>query len=701
MLRFGPSTSETQSLLTRRIRWRLWLLVGLLGVVIGVMQSVKQPTTVAQLNSLLQSIPAQDSNQAKLELLEEEPRLTVDARPGERSEASAGKLKSSIDLSQVEDNTFFRPAENEAWFAILDGLNQQSSEPVHWEAVGEVTYAQFLAQPDVYRGKLATVRGTVLREELLDAPANDVGIKTYHRLVIRPLGGGNWPIIVYCLELPESFPRGEALKVDVVVEGIFFKNWSYAWEEGLGLAPVLLAETVGSHSDSPVVPEVSKLPETDDPQFSGATEVAKSRFRDILALIGLDPNKLSNFFITTDLTDSDWQLLSQLFARLSQYSSAELENWALPFAKVSRESVGNLLDLNGTVLECSTIVVPAEHVPLLGLSEIYQCQVQLDEAKVATLLATGVPNRWERETPISEPIACLAVLLRVEDGKYLFATNRVSWFPKAGIPSGQLLLAENGMDAALWDAVKQYGEFVSPETSREAEAFYSCLAALEMIPAAQLSERISLHLDSQAKAQLLFEDKVKRQIADAVIEQAELGLSSVVPLFLTSDRQIGELVRLEGIARRAVRIVNEVKSGEGRTGRPTDYYELELFTRDSQNLPIVCCISYLPKGFPLGDQIHELIRIEGVFFKSWSYRSRKLVEGDGQTKHQQQRYTPIVLAGTVTWIQEAPTQPGWWGLAAGIGFLTFLAAAWVKFILHWRRDRRPRMTDEQIELPNL
>jgi hypothetical protein len=149
-----------------------------------------------------------------------------------------------FDLSAVRDNTYFRPEENAAWFAVWEWLQMASPQDLEPTIKGDVSYAQFIEQPEVYRGELVNVRGVVHREELLDAPANDVGIKQYHRLILRPKGGGVWPIVVYCWELPESFPRGDVVRADVEVSGVFFKNWSYSWDEGLGLAPVVLARAL-------------------------------------------------------------------------------------------------------------------------------------------------------------------------------------------------------------------------------------------------------------------------------------------------------------------------------------------------------------------------------------------------------------------------------------------------------------------------
>ena len=144
----------------------------------------------------------------------------------------------------MRDNTYFRPDERKTWFDLFSRLQTMNALQLAEASLGEASYAQLLQQPDFYRGQIVTLRGTVLREEVQQPAENTLGIARYHRLWLRPQGGGQWPFVVYCLKLPADFSRGDALRADVMVTGFFFKNWSYSYDEGLGLAPVVLASEV-------------------------------------------------------------------------------------------------------------------------------------------------------------------------------------------------------------------------------------------------------------------------------------------------------------------------------------------------------------------------------------------------------------------------------------------------------------------------
>jgi hypothetical protein len=83
-----------------------------------------------------------------------------------------------------------------------------------------------------------------VRESTKPVAKNDFGITELHQLILAPRGGGQWPMVIYTIDLPVGFPRGDNLSEDVVVDGLFFKNWSFPYDGGMGLAPVLVTPTI-------------------------------------------------------------------------------------------------------------------------------------------------------------------------------------------------------------------------------------------------------------------------------------------------------------------------------------------------------------------------------------------------------------------------------------------------------------------------
>lgn len=141
-------------------------------------------------------------------------------------------------LADVKDNSDFQNSEADAWFYLFSLLPEDKLSPRN-----EVTYTQLIDQPHVYRGKLVTVRGEVVRIEQLPAGENNQGIEHLYRVLLRPPGRALWPITAYCRELPEGWTTGKPLTNQVLVTGFFFKNLSYAWQDGMGLTPVIVARS--------------------------------------------------------------------------------------------------------------------------------------------------------------------------------------------------------------------------------------------------------------------------------------------------------------------------------------------------------------------------------------------------------------------------------------------------------------------------
>jgi hypothetical protein len=414
-------------------------------------------------------------------------------------------------------------------------------------------------------------------------------------------------------------------------------------------------------------------------------------FRELLSIMEIEPETLAN--ISPDApTTADWELISQIAHRLGQQSDADLKRWTMPGNNLSSEAVGELFELAGIAERVDELTVPVDVVTDAEIVKLFRTMIKLSDGTKYEVLSTAVPVPWDLKSPLNERVSVRGVLLRGGDEPLLLARN-LSWFPTAGLPNGKLLLSRHGMDAALWDDIVQRSPLIAPDRGREAEAFYAVLATIAKVPAAELTRETDKAIADAIADSASPTTKLERQIATAAEEQASRGLSSVVPLFLKPENSVGKLVRIEGVARRTVRVADKDPSRE--------YYELEVFTPDSQNLPLVFVVKDLPPGFPVGDAIHAGVRIEGVFFKSWRYRTRKVVGGNGATEAQQQRYTPLLMAATATWLQEVPAGSTWWGLAAGSAIFVAMIAGIVQLILSYKRAPRGPVSDSPPDFSGL
>ena len=169
--------------------------------------------------------------------------LAAPSPPSPEVRQSLDELQRTLDtvfLKAVRDNTVFTDSEKDAWFRLLEKLQQADHGRLEQESRGEVAFAQLYREPEAYRGQLVTVRGTVRLGYYRQAPLNLYGIDGYYLFWLRPVGSTN-PIVVYSLEVPQGFPNVRALEAqgrkpelfeDVEFTGYFFKRWAYRAEDG-------------------------------------------------------------------------------------------------------------------------------------------------------------------------------------------------------------------------------------------------------------------------------------------------------------------------------------------------------------------------------------------------------------------------------------------------------------------------------------
>ncbi|HEY1068368.1 MAG TPA: hypothetical protein VGE52_19755, partial [Pirellulales bacterium] len=175
---------------------------------------------------------------------------------------------------------------------------------------------------------------------------------------------------------------------------------------------------------------------------------------------------------------------------------------------------------------------------------------------------------------------------------------------------------------------------------------------------------------------------------------------SVVPLFLTPETQEGRLVRLEGVCRRALKIQVTDQEIVSRLGLK-EYFEMWLFTEDSQEFPIVCIVHRLPRGIPEGDDICEMVRVRGVFLKTWTFESSRTLQRKAQLAQLSlqkgerkqagelvggQPPSPVVIGLDAEWMRSAAVANPIGELirAAVLGFLVlFVVGVWTA--INWNR----------------
>ncbi|HEX4132001.1 MAG TPA: hypothetical protein VHZ24_18355 [Pirellulales bacterium] len=337
---------------------------------------------------------------------------------------------------------------------------------------------------------------------------------------------------------------------------------------------------------------------------------------DLLDLYGADGARRAEFFDGRPVSDAEREPLLRMLNAARRFTLGDWYRWLeqkLPWSAWSEkpESVrGQVIQLRGRVRRVTVETPNEEQAERYDLPRYYRCELTLsgDEQPVVVYALT-VPKAWKLdETPdktLDERSGAKGIFIKLagaapEALAPVFVAARLAWYPDNEL--GHL-----GMDVGLFDEVENRTRLQASDS----ECFFELLAAVGRANDRELS-------------QLTRDEK-----------QGEPRYP-VEPLFNRPQSCHGELLALSGTARRVVEIRVENPDVVRFLG-VDHYYEIGLFTVDSQGNPITFCVRELPAGMPRGENLSEDVRIPGFFFKVWSYQ---LPEKDGKAQHQ---LAPLVV----------------------------------------------------------
>jgi hypothetical protein len=460
---------------------------------------------------------------------------------------------------------------------------------------------------------------------------------------------------------------------------------------------------------------------------------AAADFRSILVESGIADEEFAAFADWNGkFDDAQADFVSRLLFRLQSSASGIAPSERLDSAP------GQLVQAAGRADSVTAVSLPTAAQELLGVESLWACRVKLADGASLLVLTEQVPAAWGRKSEgaaLDEPVRLRGVVLGTaaagEESLPLVLAPRLQWFPVANVSAGVAWLVRHGFDAALLDEVKQRRPFGKAGESLEAEAFYEILAILaktepkelvrlvrERLPAigesataaaadaAARVKAIGTELQSAAPESSrelqteLAKWRRRRALEVQVAERAARGLSSVWPMFETPEQVSGDAFLIEGTARRAMRIVVDHSAVASQTPGLREYYELDVFTTDSQNQPVICCVARLPEGFPQGELIREPVRVAGIFFKRWAYARRADEPTARNAKMPERLAPPVLLAAEPQWLPtQAATRPANRGLWAGAAFAGAVAAMWFILARVARRDRLARARQARYDAP--
>jgi hypothetical protein len=415
---------------------------------------------------------------------------------------------------------------------------------------------------------------------------------------------------------------------------------------------------------------------------------AVTDLRGLLELWGVDQSHFDGLTDGVPWQEGENELLLKILFRLERIGRSQFEAWSKGEPDPGKLATdpdaprGDVFHVQGRV----TLVEvhrPVEEVrERFELDEYYRCHFRLGQgSQGAIIFARTIPDAWRRGEPMDERAGALAAFLKIAGDDQagplpVLVTSRIAWYPKT--PLGDL-----GMDVGLLDDVGADQSQVPEDatsghridvrelrlTSRDTEPFYQMLAAV-----------------GRADPDWLLR-QARRKLKETGQEH-----SSVVPLFNEPHAQKGRLVLLSGTARRVVPV--QVSSPDlARRFGLKKYYEIALFTEDSQSNPLIFCVRELPEGMPTGEgpRFGEYITVAGFFFKTWAYRARSVEAPSSEAKWQ---LAPLLIGRKPVWHREREfaTSP-WIGVIAGGLFVVALLGVW---LVLWRYSLGDKRFREQV-----
>ncbi len=367
-------------------------------------------------------------------------------------------------------------------------------------------------------------------------------------------------------------------------------------------------------------------------------------------------------------------------ARMPGLKEPELARFArtpsLFFGKVFQLDVGHI-----TLVE--EIPLNQEEREKYGFHQIFRCRFEIDDQNRVDVLSAFVPGDWQRSdrahtVSIRERASATGICLPFhEQGAAapvpLIVTPRIVWFPdnflgRAGFDYGSLEaippLAMADLKQAELDLPPSLKHLSRQEIIRRAFKFTEADVA-PFYGLLQVAHQTgSRSFEREALAEWGNEGKKPR----------------VTDLFQKPRETRGKPILLHGTAKRVV--ATPVDDAEVQKLYGIDhYYQIFLYTAESQGNPIVVCTPALPTGMPEGtdSDYAEPISVVAVPYKLWVYETGAKIEDGGSDADRRASFAPLLVGGCPTWHPEK-RQAGATGsfeMHVTFGLCALLIFAWV------------------------
>jgi hypothetical protein len=416
-------------------------------------------------------------------------------------------------------------------------------------------------------------------------------------------------------------------------------------------------------------------------------EVARKRpqsAKEFLEFLGVDASQWNNLSHEQPLGAADEEMIDRLLHHLPRIGGESTFRWRQTewdFAEIGKSPAkyqGQILWLRGCATKCERVPLIPELVDRYEFDHYYRVHLQLEDKHTAIICTRHVPLAWTKQEELSEPAETDGIFIKtspVADSppQLVCASLRVAWLPENaneanGITPSAVMLAQHGFDIGLWDLLRGRQKRGLDDADRE--PFYRLLGAVQKLP-----------------------------VAEAAIRNAPpVNIAVAVK---SPERQTGHFVTVDGTVNRIDRV--EVNSGDLQIWSGLDhYYTLYVFVpllneriglqrnpNDKnprifdRHFPVTVCVPELPAGLKPSSDVHEHVRLHGVFFKVWTYKPQGGGAEGSPDGNDLPQPSPLIIAASAEIVRnELPSDPNR-NILGGVLFVALIA---VLGIVIWRMN---------------
>lgn len=432
--------------------------------------------------------------------------------------------------------------------------------------------------------------------------------------------------------------------------------------------------------------------------------------REIMEKYDIGESQLAGFFDNQPVSPSEEDVLVKILFRLPRIGVENIERWRKPEVQLEQllvDSAAYRLDvipLEGRLTGVAKMEVPKELAGRLEFKHYYLARVELKEKSYEGLIALKrVPDYWLTATELNEPVSLDGIYLKVIDAaadppQLLFVTRRIRWQPDRPIPElhigeDQLRLAKLGFDLSLLEDLRTTNKQPIGDLDREPQ--YQLLDLVGHTPVSKIASNPRKEIDivtllkepEKHQGELVSVEGHARRITKVVVDDPDIRARFGIDHYYELDVAVD-------LRKTTIRFVDEKKPGEKPAEKkpaekPAAETEGPVFNND---YPVTIVVRELPPDLKPIDATRQQIRVDAIFMKTWAYRNNYMAQFDNKLQ-----VAPL-LVGKIPH-RVVPPQVYNYVSDVLVGFAMAVAALIIGAVFWWFRsaDRTIRETLDDLD----